>query len=111
MRSEIVTIEGAVLDESGQLTLTEICSACSTSAEWIVTLVEEGILEPKGDEIRQWRFTSVCLKRARTVRRIQDDLGVNLAGAALALELIEEVSLLRRRLARFEEQSEGSGTD
>lgn len=104
MRTENGTIEGVVLDDSGQLTLTEICGACSTNAEWIVTLVEEGILEPRGNEIRHWRFTSVCLKRARTVRRIQDDLGVNLAGAALAIDLIEEVDLLRRRLARYEAQ-------
>ena len=108
MNREEVTIEGIVLDDNEQLTLTELCSVCSTSAEWIVTLVEEGILEPRGNEVRHWRFTSVCLTRALTVRRIQGDLGVNLAGAALALDLMDEVRLLRRRLAALEQQGERS---
>jgi chaperone modulatory protein CbpM len=38
------------------------------------------------------------VRRVRTVVRLQRDLGVNLPGAALALELLERIEELQRRL-------------
>jgi chaperone modulatory protein CbpM len=37
------------------------------------------------------------VRRVRLVVRLQRDLGVNLAGAALVLELMSELELLRAR--------------
>jgi chaperone modulatory protein CbpM len=72
-------------------------------AEWVVTLVEEGVVEPVvGQNQTSWRFTGLQLRSLQTVSRLQRDLGVNLAGAALALELIEEVESLRTRIAVLE---------
>lgn len=70
--------------------------------DWLITLVEEGILVPSEPEPARWRFTGVHLRRARRVLRLQRDLNVNLAGAALALELLEELETLRARLAVLE---------
>ena len=42
-------LSGTLLDEQVFLSLTEISHACSTRTEWIVELVEEGILEPSGE--------------------------------------------------------------
>jgi chaperone modulatory protein CbpM len=39
----------------------------------------------------------------RIVQRLESDLGLNLAGAALALELLEEVEDLRHRIAALEQ--------
>jgi chaperone modulatory protein CbpM len=36
--------------------------------------------------------------------RLKRDLGVNIAGAALAIDLLEELEELRARLQRFEER-------
>lgn len=96
--------EGLLLDESCELTLAELSRACSMHAEWLLELVDEGILEPMGREPREWRFTAPALQRARTVRNLQRDLGINLAGAALALELMEEIERLRERLRRFDQE-------
>lgn len=87
-----------LVDSDHPLTLAELCRACSMHAEWVLELVDEGILEPMGPEAVQWRFSGHNLRRALVVRRLQRDLGVNLAGAALALELMEEVETLRARL-------------
>ena len=64
-------------------------------------LVEEGVLTPAGEAPGQWRFTGLHLHQARIAARLQRDLGVNLAGAALALELLEEMAVLRARLRRL----------
>lgn len=94
-------LAGAVLDEQAQLTLTELTRACSIHAEYIIELVEEGVLEPAGREPQHWRFTGAHMRRARAAVRLQRDLGVNLAGAALALQLLDEVEALRARLRAF----------
>ncbi|GHB08321.1 chaperone modulator CbpM [Salinicola rhizosphaerae] len=86
------------LDEAPVMTLGDICRACTVHAEWIVELIDEGIITPEGRHREQWRFYGGSLHRVRTVQRLQRDLGVNLAGAALALELLEELNDLRRRL-------------
>ena len=91
-------LAGIILDEQTELTLAELSRACATHAELIIELVDEGVLEPVGREPARWRFTGVHMRRARAAVRLQRDLGVNLAGAALALQLLDEVEALRARL-------------
>lgn len=101
------TLTGVVLDERTELSLTDLSQACSTSTEWVVELVQEGVLEPVGGQPRQWRFSGTSLKKAHAAMRLQTDLKINLAGVALALDLIEEIETMRERLRRFE-TSEGA---
>ena len=46
----------------------------------------------------EWRFTGDALRRARLALRLERELEINLAGVALALELMEEIEQLRRRV-------------
>jgi chaperone modulatory protein CbpM len=91
-----------LLDEEVEISLHELCAACSTSVEWVTELVHEGVLDPDGDRHSQWRFTGAGLARARIARRLQRDLGINLPGVALALEMMEELASLRAQLRRLE---------
>lgn len=91
---------GLVLDDQSLLTISELCGACEVQIEWIVELVDEGILEPSGQVTEHWCFSGTSLQKARTVKRLQMDLGVNIAGAALVLELMDENNSLRARLMR-----------
>ena len=88
---------GTVIEEDS-LTLGQLCRACGVHADWVISLVEEGIIEPQGDDMRLWRFSGASLVRARSALRIQRDLGVNLAGIALILDLIEELESLRAHM-------------
>ncbi len=89
-------ISAMLLDESVEFTLAELCAACSVSEEAVLEIVAEGIVEPLGDERSQWRFSGVAVARVHRVICLQQDFGVNLAGAALALDLLEELERLRR---------------
>lgn len=89
---------GIVPEDPSEMTLADVCRACAVQTEFIVELVEEGVLAPAGQEPRRWRFTYAQLHRVRVASRLRRDLGVNLAGAALALELLEEIEALRARL-------------
>ena len=96
------TLQGLILDENCRFTLEELSTACSVRTEYIIELVEEGIVEPLEARREQqlWTFSGRSLQRARKARRLQQDLGINLAGAALVLELMEEIQRLRERLQR-----------
>jgi chaperone modulatory protein CbpM len=96
------TLTGILLDERAELSLKELSWACSSSADWVIELVDEGVLEPVGQEQRQWRFSGTNLLKARAAMRLQNDLKINLAGVALALDLMEEIETLRTRLYRIE---------
>lgn len=89
-------ISAMLLDDSVHFSLAELCAACHVSEDFVVEIVAEGIVEPTGREPAQWRFTGVALTRVQRVIRLQQEFDVNLPGAALALELLEEVERLRR---------------
>lgn len=91
-----------ILEDQTELSLDDLCRACAAQAERIVELVDEGLLTPAGTAPGEWRFTGVHLHRARVALRLESDLGVNLAGAALALELLDELDALRERVQRLE---------
>lgn len=92
------------LDPDTAVGLAELCGVCGVSAEWVIELVEEGILEPVDHGRGGPRFPAVAVRRVQTVRRLQRDLGVNRAGAGLALDLLEELEELRRRVRVLESQ-------
>ena len=100
MKTEWLT--GIVLDEQAELTLSDLCRACCQHAEWIEQLVDEGILEPAGHNPAQWRFSGTSLQKAHIAMRLQQDLDINLAGVALALDLMDQIESLRAVVCRLE---------
>ena len=95
-----LTVE--ILEEDVEWTRQELCRACEISAEQLLDFVEQGLVEPAGQAPPDWRFQGSSLRRIRFATRIKRDLGVNTAGAALALDLLQEIEDLRRRLSRPE---------
>lgn len=100
-RETIETLQCEILDEELELSLAELCRACALPAERILELVEYGVIEPASTERGGWRFEAVSIRRVRSAERLSQDLGLNLAGVALALELLDELTVLRSRLERL----------
>ena len=91
-------MNGVVLEEEIEFTLGELSNACCVNADWILLLVDEGILEPvAGTGAANWRFTGASLQRVRITQHLQRDLGINIAGAALVLDLLNEIESLRTK--------------
>jgi chaperone modulatory protein CbpM len=88
----------AILEESEEVTLADLTRSCRVHAEWVLELVEEGVLEPIQPGGPQWRFAATSVVRVRKAQRLQRDLGVNLPGIALALELLDRIDALEARL-------------
>jgi chaperone modulatory protein CbpM len=103
------------IESTGQsepmLTLDGLCRACAVQAEFVMAMLEEGVAQPaQGQAIDTWRFSEVQVCRVTVAWRLQRDLGVNPAGAALALQLLDEMETLRAQLANLDPTSRDSVT-
>jgi chaperone modulatory protein CbpM len=96
-----------ILEEQTQLTLNALCCACGVPTEKIIELVDVGVLEPIGIKPECWSFDGISLNRARVALRLQRDIGIDLVGVALALELLDEIKLLRARLRAVDVECPG----
>jgi chaperone modulatory protein CbpM len=93
MPHEIVQVlRGTVLDEEDGFTLNQLCRICRLDTEVIITMVEEGVLDPEGEDPATWRFPGTSVTHVRIVVRLQRDLGVNLEGAAVVLHLLDRLA-------------------
>lgn len=91
-----------------QLDMRTLCQEANIRADWVIEIVEHGIVQPSGRTPEDWLFDDrapVTLKRAV---KLHQELELEWEGVALALELLEEVqhlrsenSMLRQRLGRF----------
>jgi chaperone modulatory protein CbpM len=84
------------------LSLQDLCRFCQSDETWVIELVEHGVLEPVGSTSGNWRFVGTSIVRAKKARRRNRDLGINAAGVALVLDLLEERETVLRRLAQYE---------
>ncbi len=95
-------LEGQTLDESAWVDIGDLCTHLCVERSWVVELVEAGVIEPRGAAPEAWSFPASALLRARTTARLVNDLGVNLAGVAVILDLIDDRRRLTRRLEELE---------
>lgn len=93
---------------SVQWRMEEFCQLAGLPAECLIEIVEQGILEPSGDEPDEWLFDAAALVVARRAARLQRDLEIDWPGIALALSLLDELEqlraenrMLKQRLGRF----------
>ncbi len=91
-------IEGQIIDGREEITIVQLCRRCAIETDLVERLVAEGIIEPSRREGDTLYFPQTSTKRIRIVLRLRSDLGVNMAGAALALELLDRIEKLQSRL-------------
>ena len=96
------TIETQVLAEGEWLSVTQVCRASQIDAAVVIELVELGLVCPRGNAPQDWQVSARELSRLRTAARLIRDLGVNVSGAALAVELLEARRELETRLRALE---------
>ena len=99
MSHYLVTTPFAI-DSVHPLAIHDLAHACGAEIEWVMQLVEVGILcgaDPTGST-EHWQFQSADLQCALEARRLERDFGVSLDAAALILDLQHEVRRLKATL-------------
>ena len=99
-------LHSEIIEARVEMSFSDLCEVCTVTSERVVQLVDEGLLEPVGREPAEWRFSGHSVRRIVVAERLSRDLRLNAAGAALVLDLLDEVTQLRQRLTRLEETDE-----
>ena len=94
-----------VVNEEMSFTLPEVCAHCGARVEFIVELVEYGVIAPlKGADTESWAFDVWALARLKCALRLHRDLEINLPGLAVSLDLLDEVQRLRQQVELLDGQ-------
>lgn len=94
-----------------RVSLIELCEATGVETRIVHECVEHGLLEPLGEEPARWFFPGDAVRRVQIVTRLRRDLDVNVAGAALVIDLLDELDDLRRQVSILEKQLEDTHLD
>ena len=84
--------------EHSLLTLTDLANMAGLHPELVETFVDYGLIEPSPGTVSGPLFPADTVKRLRCIMRLRRDLGVNLAGVAVILEMRERIENLQREL-------------
>jgi chaperone modulatory protein CbpM len=77
----------------------QLATAAQISVTRLVRLIHLGIVEPVAPGSSE--FTAATAARLRRMLRLRSDLGVNLAGAAIIVDLLERLDGLEQELSRL----------
>ena len=102
MRVEIT--EAVWLDESLQLSLTELAQFSGLSEAELSHLIECDVLGPAGPVAASAAFDAQCLAAARIACRLRDDFELDPDGLALVLSLLERIRGLESEVRGLQAQ-------
>lgn len=99
--------EVRLVGDADWIAAAEFCRLCRLELEAVVELAELGLVSPRGYSPEQWQLPAAALPRLAMAGRLMRDLGVNVSGAALAVELLEAQRELERQIRRLERLAHG----
>lgn len=78
------------------LTLENLADHADMHPALVERYVECGLLEPSARDGGNLLFDAAAVSRLRTIGRLRENLGINLAGIAVILDLLDKVCALQR---------------
>lgn len=101
--SDVIEVrEVRLVGDADWIAAAEICRLCRLELGAVVELAELGLFSLRGHAPEEWQLPMAALPRVAMAARLMQDLGVNVSGAALAVELLEAQRDLERQLRRLE---------
>jgi chaperone modulatory protein CbpM len=89
---------GLLIEETTTVSFTEVCHKYNIPKELLIEMIEQGLFPNQPTQIEQIALDQKALRRIEAAFRLHRDLGINLSGVALAIELLEEIEKMRAEL-------------
>lgn len=97
MTKQTIIFEPEVLEQNSYFTLEECMQTTQSPQSFIIDLIAEDIIHPK-HEGKNYLFTITHVQQIRRARSFSVDLGVNIEGIALALNLLDRIDQLESQI-------------
>jgi DNA-binding transcriptional MerR regulator len=91
--------------EPEHLTLNDLAVCTGVHPSLIEYFVDYGLIEPSVRTGTQLFFDAACIARLRMIERLRRDLGANLAGIAVILDLLDRLTTLQREVEQWRRRS------
>lgn len=82
-------------DERDELTLDALASSAGLHPLLVESFVEFGLLDPVGRIGLQPVFDAAAIPRVKTIQRLRDEIGINLPGISVILDLLDRIRALQ----------------
>lgn len=89
---------GVLIEETTTISFNEVCRKYNIPKELLIEMIEQGLFPNQTTQIEQITLDQKALRRLESAFRLHRDLGINMPGVALALELLEEIEKMRNEL-------------
>jgi MerR family transcriptional regulator/heat shock protein HspR len=86
--------------KSQLLTLEALAESAGLHPAVVQRFVDCGLIDPSAREGTRLFFDAEAAPRLRTIARLRDHLGINLAGIAVILEMRERLAALQREIEK-----------
>jgi chaperone modulatory protein CbpM len=89
---------GVLIEETTSISFVEVCDKYNIPEELLMEMAEQGLFPTQTIEMRQMTLDQKALRRIESAFRLHRDLGINLPGVALAMDLLDEMDKMRTEL-------------
>lgn len=86
-----------MLNDNVFYTTKAVCKSYKLNQNTVGEMVSWGIAEPSGNKPEKWLFSHKDFERIGCASRFNKELEINIPGAALALQLLEDIQNLRNK--------------
>ena len=86
-----------MLNDNVFYTTKAVCKSYKLNLSTVGEMVSWGIAEPSGNKPEKWLFSHKDFERIGRASRFNRELEINIPGAALALQLLEDIQNLRNK--------------
>src|SRR5947208_1704738 len=103
------SMRAAYNDSSGYFAISIAARILGVHAQTLRSYERQGLITPSRSKGRIRLYSFEDIRRARQVRRLIEDLGVNLAGVEVILRLTDRIRDLEQQVERLQHESRDGG--
>jgi chaperone modulatory protein CbpM len=96
-----------VVGDADWIAAVEFCRLCRLDLEAVIELAALGLVSPRGYSPQEWQLPAAAVPRLAMAGRLMRDLGINVSGAVLAVELLEVQRALEREIRQLQRLAGG----
>lgn len=102
MSDSVEMHEVRLVGDADWIAAPEFCRLCRLDLDAVIELADLGLVSPRGYSPQEWQLPAAAVPRLAMAARLMRDLGINVSGAVLAVELLEVQRDLERQILRLE---------